>query len=47
MLCWASDKRETKVVLVAGVYLAELNPKFAPYQAPALKITMLPERSRI
>jgi hypothetical protein len=43
LLCWASDKRETKAVLVAGVYLAELNSKFTAYQSPALKITMLPE----
>ncbi|MBI5775535.1 MAG: hypothetical protein HZA89_17580 [Verrucomicrobia bacterium] len=43
LLCWASDKRETKFVLVAGTYLAELEPKFAPHKEPAVKVAMLPE----
>jgi len=43
LLCWASDKREDKAVRIAGVFLAELEPKFAPYGKPALKITTLPE----
>jgi len=42
-LCWASDKRTNKVVRVAGVYLAELKPKFAPYENRSGRITMLPE----
>ncbi len=46
MLCWASDKRTTKVVRVAGVYLAELNPKFTPYENRSGRITMLPEPVR-
>ena len=42
-LCWASDKRVSKAARVAGVYIANLKPKFAPYQEPALKVTLLPE----
>jgi hypothetical protein len=38
LLCWASDKRQSKAVQVAGVYVAELEPKFSPYHEPALKI---------
>lgn len=43
LLCWASDKRTSKTALVAGVYLAELSPRFEPYRAPAVKITTAPE----
>ncbi|MSU59855.1 MAG: hypothetical protein EXS35_17095 [Pedosphaera sp.] len=43
MLCWASDRRESKLALVAGVYLAELAPKFTPYREPTLKISTSPE----
>jgi hypothetical protein len=43
LLCWPSDRRETKLVLTAGVFLAELEPKFTPFQEPAVKVAMLPE----
>ncbi|MBI3878711.1 MAG: hypothetical protein HY301_01420 [Verrucomicrobia bacterium] len=43
LLCWASDKRETKLVLTAGVYLAEVQNKFAPFKEPAVRVTMLAE----
>jgi len=43
LLCWASDKRTNKVVQVAGIYLAELNPEFTPYENRSGRITMLPE----
>ncbi len=37
LLCWASDKRETKLVLTAGVHLAELSGKFAAFKEPAVQ----------
>ena len=44
LLCWASDKRATKFVLVAGVQLAEVDPKrFIPSQEPSAPVTFLPE----
>src|ERR1051325_9450813 len=43
LLCWASDKRETKLVLVAGVFLAQLEPAFTPIKEPAVKVAMLAE----
>ncbi len=43
LLCWASDKRATKLVLTAGVQLAELEGQFTPFKEPAVKVTMLPE----
>lgn len=42
-LCWPSDKRDSKVARVAGVFLAELEPKFEPFREPALKITVASE----
>jgi len=43
LLCWPSDRRETKLVLTAGVFLAELAPEFAPIKEPAVKVAMLSE----
>jgi hypothetical protein len=43
LLCWASDKRETKMVMTAGVYLAELDGTFQPSKEPTVKVAMLPE----
>ncbi|MBI5801600.1 MAG: hypothetical protein HZA92_12880 [Verrucomicrobia bacterium] len=43
LLCWASDKRETKLVMTAGIYLAELAGKFQPFKEPAIRVVLLPE----
>lgn len=43
LLCWASDKRETKLVLTAGVYLAELAGNFSPFKEPAVQVKLPPE----
>ncbi|MFA6543731.1 MAG: hypothetical protein WCS99_04850 [Limisphaerales bacterium] len=43
LLCWASDKRTTKMVLTSGVYLAEVAGKYQPFKEPAVRVTMLPE----
>jgi hypothetical protein len=43
LLCWPSDLRETKLVLQAKVFLAELAPELVPVREPAVKVAMLPE----
>jgi hypothetical protein len=43
LICWPSDRRENKVVLQAGVFMAELAPKFAMQKERVAKVTMLPE----
>jgi len=42
-LCWPSDQRETKLVLQAKVFLAQLDAKWTPVQQPAVKVATLPE----
>ncbi len=44
LLCWPSDLRDSKKVLTAGVYLAELATEFSPLSEPISKIALLPER---
>jgi hypothetical protein len=42
-LCWPSDQRETKLVLQAKVFLAQLAPQWTPVKEPAVKVATLSE----
>jgi hypothetical protein len=42
-LCWPSDQRETKLVLQAKIFLAQLAPQWTPVKEPAVKVATLPE----
>ncbi len=42
-LAWPSDRRDTKVAGVAGVFVAELQTKLELHRAPAVKVEMLDE----
>jgi hypothetical protein len=42
-LCWPSDRRTTKEVLRANVFLAQLNGQWSPYQDPGVSVAAAPQ----